>query len=255
MSAHIRVESGISAGTSYWIDRPVLRIGSDPQCDICLPSADLAPHALTVEFRNNTYRVYNRSGAPITIGRQVVQAGGNELWPADQMAALSGGLNMVLEVDGDSRPSPRPDSITRDNADTSDDVAIDAADSSQGTTAAKKSSSTMIQLGVIAFCLLGMGAFLTMNRGGGATTANRPTFDAIVKESLAASEGSAMRKLLPQLQYAQAAVVRGNAEVARVRFSRLRDRLVSQIDSLSGDSRKQAETALDYVEYQLSRLN
>ena len=52
MSAGIRVDSGVSAGTKYWIDRAVLRIGSDPQCDICLPSTELEPHAVTLEFRD-----------------------------------------------------------------------------------------------------------------------------------------------------------------------------------------------------------
>ena len=68
MSASIRIESGIAAGTNYWIDRPVLRIGSDPQCEICLPTAELAAHALTLEFRGGAYRAYNRASTPIFLG-------------------------------------------------------------------------------------------------------------------------------------------------------------------------------------------
>ena len=49
MPAGIRVDSGISVGTTHWIERAVLRIGSDPQCDICLPSTELDAHALTLE--------------------------------------------------------------------------------------------------------------------------------------------------------------------------------------------------------------
>ena len=63
MSASVRIESGIAAGTNYWIDRPVLRMGSDPQCEISLPSAELSPHALTLEFRGGVYRAYNRSSS------------------------------------------------------------------------------------------------------------------------------------------------------------------------------------------------
>src|SRR6478735_2232309 len=107
MSAKIRIESGISAGTSYWIDRPVLRIGSDPQCEFCLPSAELSPHTLTLEFRGGAYRVYNRGTSAVSIGRAVVQPGGAAAWEEGDTAQLPGGLQLVLEVDGDPRPSPR----------------------------------------------------------------------------------------------------------------------------------------------------
>jgi len=80
MPASVRVESGISAGTKYWIDRAVLRVGSDPQCDICLPSAELAPHALTLEFRDGNYRAYNRSSSPVSVGGSLVQPGASAVW-------------------------------------------------------------------------------------------------------------------------------------------------------------------------------
>ena len=96
MSAKIRIESGISAGTNYWVDRPVLRIGSDPQCEICLPSAELSPHALTLEFRGGTYRAYNRGTSAVTIGNATVQPGGVGAWAEDETAHLPGDLRLVL---------------------------------------------------------------------------------------------------------------------------------------------------------------
>ncbi len=121
MSANIRVESGISAGTKVWIDRPVLRIGSDPQCDVCLLSAELAPHAITLEFRDGNYRAYNRSQSPVNIGSTVVQPGANAVWQADDTLQLPGDLRLALEIDGDPRPAPRPDSQYDDGFD--DEVA------------------------------------------------------------------------------------------------------------------------------------
>ena len=115
MSASIRIESGIAAGTNYWIDRPVLRIGSDPQCDICLPTAELAPHALTLEFRGGNYRVYNRGTSPVTVGRSTLQAGANGLWNDGDSIVLPGNLQLRLAVDGDPRPSPRPESRMDDD--------------------------------------------------------------------------------------------------------------------------------------------
>jgi hypothetical protein len=252
MPAKIRVESGISAGTNFWIDRPVLRIGSDPQCEICLPSADLASHALTLEFRDGTYRAYNRCSAPINIGRVAVQPGTNAAWNGDQTVQLPGDLRLVLEIDGDPRPSPRPEARSDDGFAT-DDAApqrLEPAAAAEATT--KKSSSSMVQLAVIGLCILGMAAMLTM-RGGAdsAAAANRPSFESIVRDTLAEENDDVTRALLPRLQYAQAQLVRGNGQLARLHFQRLRDQLVRQREALSDDQRDGVERMLQYVEYQL----
>ena len=202
MPATVRVESGISAGTNFWIDRPVLRIGSDPQCEICLPSAELAPHALTLEFRDGNYRAYNRCASAINIGRMSVQPGTNAIWNGDQTVQLPGDLRLVLEIDGDPRPSARPETRRDDGF-----AAVDAEPERIDPTAAaespaKKSSSSMVQLAVIGLCILGMAAMLTM-RGGeeAATAANRPSFESIVRTTLATKEEDVTRSLLPRLQY------------------------------------------------------
>lgn len=250
MSASIRVQSGISAGTNYWIDRPVLRIGSDPQCEICLPTADLAPHALTLEFREGTYRAYNRGSSPVTVGAAVVQPGAIGIWREDQTVHLPGDLRLLLEIDGDPRPSPRPESHV-DDAYSGETVAAlaDAA----GAANAKKSSGALVQLGIIGFCVLGMGALLTMSGGSDTATEERPTFEAIVEQSLAKNE-DASGALLPRLQYAEAAIVRGHEELARERFLKLRDQLVRQKESLPVQDREGTEGMLNYVEYRLGQL-
>jgi hypothetical protein len=254
MPATIRVDSGISAGTNFWIDRPVLRIGSDPQCEICLPSADLAPHALTLEFRDGNYRVYNRCAAPINVGRAAVQPGTNAVWSGDQSIQLPGDLRLVLTIDGDPRPSPRPETRHDDEF-----AAVEAAPqlleprvAADSTT--KKASSTMVQLAVIGLCILGMAAMLTM-RGGddAASAANRPSFESIVRNTLAEENDDVTRALLPRLQYAQAALVRGNGRLARRHFLTLRDQLIRQRESLPDDQRQGVQRMLQYVEYQLGR--
>jgi hypothetical protein len=256
MSATVRVESGIAAGTSYWIDRPVLRIGSDPQCDICLPTADLAPHALTLEFRGGGYRVYNRSGSPVTIGSTAIQAGANAAWNDAERVVLPGNLQLVLAFDGDPRPSLRPES-QRDEDLVVDEASmpIDAAATPLDEAAAKKKSSkTMLQLGIIAACVLAMAALLTRGQGEETPAANRPTFDGIVRRALAKDAADPVRSFLPRLQYAQAASVRNNSRLAKSHFMKLRDQLARKIDSLPEKSRADAEQMLEYVEYRLSLL-
>jgi len=88
MSAEIIVQSGISAGTRYWIERPVIRIGSDPQADVCLPSSRIAPHALTVEFRDGNYRVHARDrSASVQVNGQLVEPGSAKPFAEPRLSA------------------------------------------------------------------------------------------------------------------------------------------------------------------------
>ena len=248
MPASISVESGISAGTNYWIDRPVLRIGSDPQCEICLPTADLAPHALTLEYREGNYRAYNRGSSPVAIGGVAVKPGASEIWPGDQMLQLPGDLRLVLKIDGDPRPTQRPDAWEGDRGAENEAASFgDAATDAQ--TPVKKSTGTLVQLGVIGLCILGMAAFLTMKPNPDAASPNRPTFESLVETALS-KEGRA-RTMLPRLQYAQAAVVRGHKELARERFLKLRDQLVKLNESPSKEEQDNLQPMLQYVEYRL----
>jgi hypothetical protein len=107
---------------------------------------------------------------------------------------------------------------------------------------------------VIGLCILGMAAMLTMRGGDEAgAAADRPSFDSIVRTTLDAERDSVTRALLPRLQYAQAALVRGNRSLARRHFLRLRDQLVRQRESLPEDQREGLQPMLQYVEYQLGR--
>ncbi len=254
MSAGIRVDSGISVGTIYWIDRAVLRIGSDPQCDISLPSTELEPHALTLEFRDGTYRVYNRCASPVSIGAAVVKPGANAVWRADETIQLPGDLRISLDVDGDPRPAPRPETRLDDGFDDdSRSLPSGGASAEAAGEAAKKSKGSLVQMGVIGICVLAMAGLLLMKKGDAESAAkDRPTFNDIVQASLTKDE--AHRDIIRRLQYAQAALVRGNSALARERFLKLRDQLVNHVDSLDARSQADAKTVLSYVEYRLGQL-
>src|SRR5262245_37436703 len=181
MSASIRVESGISAGTNFWIDRPVLRIGSDPQCDICLPSAELAPHALTLEFRDGNYRVYNRSASRVYVGSSIVESGTSTIWHDGDTIQLPGEVCVALEIDGDPRPAARAEGAPDDRlAEAGLPLAADGEPAeAAGVAKAKSSSKSWMQLAVIGVCVLALVGLLTMKNGGGekAAAADRPTFN------------------------------------------------------------------------------
>ena len=233
----------------------MLRIDSDPNCDICLLTADVSPHALTLEFRAKNYRVYNRGTEPVTVGSAVVPSGGNAVWNEEESVVLAG-MRLSLAIDGDPQPSPRPESRRDDELLIEDVGAPVAAASSPDDEAAakKKSSKTMVQLAVIGFCGLAMAALLTMGGGEDTAAADLPTFDDLVVTTLAKEPNNPLRALLPKLQYAQAALVRNNLNGARRSFLKLREQLMEQVKSLPKEKRHDAQQMLDYVEYRLSQL-
>lgn len=258
MSATIRVDTGISAGSRFWIDRPVLRVGSDPQCDVCLPSAELAPHALTLEFRDGNYRVYNRSASPVYVGSAIVESGTSAVWHDGETIQLPGELRVALDIDGDPRPAARPDG-TRDDgrADAGLPLAAEvAATDAAAAASAKSSSKSWLQLAVIGVCVVALVGLLTVKNGGEkAAAAGRPTFNQLVDES--SKKDATHQAIIRRLQFAQAAIVRygtKNNKRARERFAKLRDALVSHVDAVKGEQKADVERVLSYVEYQLGRL-
>ena len=232
----------------------MLRVGSDPQCEICLPTADLAPHALTLEFRSGTYRAYNRGSTPITLGSTTLQPGAAGVWNDGDALTLPGDLRLVLAFDGDPRPCPRPETRMDDGFDDDGSTTAGEAPIAMTPEAAKKAKSkSLMQLAVIGVCVVATGGLLMLNSGGTeAPSQNRPSFDAIVTSSL--KKDDTIRTLVQKLQFAQSFVVRGNNERAKLCFTELRDQLMRQMDSLPPADREDAQKIRDYVEMQLGQL-
>ncbi len=256
MPATIRIESGIAAGTNYWIDRPVLRVGSDPGCEICLPTADLPPHVLTLEFRGGVYRAYNRGGSPISLGRTTLQPGAVGQWDDGDMLILPGGQQLVLAIDGDPRPAPRPEPQSVAGYSYEPDLGAGEPAAALAPEAAKKANSkSLIQMAVIGLCVLGMGGLLLLNNmdtTAGPPAANRPTFSDIVTKSL--DQDEAVRTFVQKMQFAQSFVVRGHNDLAKTHFADLRDQLIRQTDSLPEADRKFADDIRQFAETQLGQL-
>jgi hypothetical protein len=237
----------------------VLRVGSDPGCEICLPTADLAPHALTLEFRGGVYRAYNRGASLINLGATTLQPGASGVWNDGDMLVLGGGQQLVLAIDGDARPSPQPDALIDDRY--SDAPAIMADDPSaaaapgSAAAATKSSSKSTMQLAVIAFCVVGMGGLLLLNQTGGPEAppaANRPSFDQIVRDSL--QKDDAIRTFVQKMQYSESFIVRGHSDLAKTGYGELRDQIMRRLDSLPEADRKDAEVIRQFAEMRLGQL-
>lgn len=102
MPAAIRVTTPNSPPLYQWIETEVIRIGSDRNNDIQI--AGLAPHVATVVFRNHEYLVANRTGEPLTLGRELVASGAEAVWHDRSELLLAGQVSLALVRHEDPRP-------------------------------------------------------------------------------------------------------------------------------------------------------
>ncbi len=239
MAARIVVQSGISSGASYWIERNVVRVGSDPTSDMVIPSPSVDPHALTVEFRQTEYRVYNRGSQQIVVGGQLLEQGQYTNWLDTDLLQMQGDVTLALELDADPSPTPKPIFDASDTLATPVTAHQEPANtppvahasqrraaSSLTAEASPGLSKTTVQLAVTGLCIVGCVLLLARHqlRGGVQDRIPAPELEEVVRSSLE-SDDSAASSLVDQLQLAEAAYIRGQKPLARERFRQLHDAL------------------------------
>jgi hypothetical protein len=280
MTARIIVQSGLSAGTVFWIHQSVTRLGSDPSMDLCLPSPDLDPHVLTIEFRSESYRVYNRGTQPVFMAEQCLSSGQSHLWLESELLELPDGQQLAIELDDDPSPGPPSHSfeifgnvageMQQEEPGSSNAKSLSRAPRSSANSfqddlpyspTHSQSSSKAGQLLVIAFCLI-LGGFLLLRhqfQANSSVAKSAPEFEQVVREALNAQQGIP-KALIGQLQYAEAAAAAGNRSTAFERYSHLRDTLMAtQLDvEWTPETTKEPQLILQQilllVEHRLSRL-
>lgn len=247
MTARIVVQSGTSAGNVFWIQRPVIRLGSDPSMDLCLPSPGLEPHVMTIEFRSTDYRVYNRGSQPFYIAELCLSPGQSHTWLESDLLELPDGQQLAIELDVDPSPGPasdpygvignlnaEPDSAAPREPQSKPHTANSGAPASQlqgpaaDATPQARSSGSSGQWLVIAFCII-LGGFLLLRhqfQANSSVATTAPEFEQVILDAIE-SQKSLPQGLIGQLQFAEAAAVAGNRPAAFERYSRLRDFLLT----------------------------
>jgi hypothetical protein len=250
MPASIAVTTGISKGTTFWIERPVMRIGSDG-CDLCLPSADLAAHAITLEYRGGVYHAHNKTNATYQLNRQPLASKQSGVWQFGQELVLAPDVVLVLTATGDPAPSARP---TTDNLYFPDEVEAKPAavnPSNEDEEPAAKPPKKIMELTVIVLCVVA-GAFLLL-RGQmkKPTQSDQPkvTFQQLVEDLQ-----PKYPRLVHRLQYTRAASLRGQTKEAIEGYEALADDLTEQADLAKDSVDAELAKALRYVIDQLDRL-
>lgn len=249
MYPRITIQSGISAGSTYRIERRVARIGSDPQSDVCLPTTDIPSHALTLEFRDESCLVYNRCRSQVVIGAQIVAPEQSAVWPETDILQLDGGIELLLDFDDEP--------VTPSMIDYDVDEAVEADDSDRGesgdlpvATAAKNSSKTVVQLAVTALCIVGCVLLLLRDQN-----RSKPTVQISLQEVVDANVGDSTQnhQLVQRVQFAESQRVRGRAKAATKEFQFIRDDLVGSQAESGGEAAEFQSKVLMFVQSRLEK--
>lgn len=256
MSASVKVLSGISSGTEYWIDRPVMRVGSDPAAEICILSADLSPHAITIEHRKGVYLVYLRSGDSARIDGQLVCAGQPAIWAPNHVLDLNGEHELLLRVAGDPAPSAKPAASNpwEGDPELADETHVSGRDpvSAEARPIQAVSRSRMASWLVTGICAAALMALLLVDPPRPAAGSTAFSFASVVQNAMKSPRTSPA--LVRRLQHAQAALIRGDRDAARQYFSDLRDDLLQQNDRFLAEHREPELAILAFVEQQLGSV-
>lgn len=245
MAARICIHSGIASGTTFWIERPVVRIGSDPSSDLCIPSSDVSSHALTVEYREGQYRVHNRSQSDLFVGGRVIEPHASRHWRESDLLELPDGVQLALELEGDGVPASKPlhglngseagyahqaaETATPHASPSRHEATPGASQEAQGESSPRKAKRGVLgPILITCLCLAGCVLLILRERGKSHSDhhAGKLNFAGAIRLAQAPNSGVA-DGVVHHLQWAEAAVLRGDRESARRRYRRARDRLLA----------------------------
>lgn len=260
MPARLVIKSGVVAGKEYPIQDEVLRIGSDSICELSLPDPGLAGHAVTLEFRDGSYFVHNRSDKLIRLNGQPLAVRAFRSWGVGQDLQLTEQLVLRLTIDGNAAPmkaqAPAPvrDARTPIQADT-----LQSPSPQSATGGSKNTGSYAI---IIVSCLLLAGYFMYYDSGDGpvdkAPQGKSPQqeFQELDEELSQDKRDSkagpdSIRFLLKEARIAQ---LRGQRSRARDKYGQIQQALLTRRNSDGSFARDLDERTWNFVLRQIRSL-
>ena len=249
MFARITIQSGVAAGTSHRIHRRVARVGSDPQTDVCLPSAEIPGHALTLEFREDSCFVYNRCRESVYIGTQVVEPEHVVEWPETDILQLAQGIELLLDFEDSESDDTFADYASAEISEQVDALTETAELESTIVQPAGNRLKTAMQLGVTILCLAGCALLLVHDQNRKSGPDSGPGFMEIISSAII--QRDVAPELIQRLQYAEAQRVRGREETANDEYKSIRDDLVAKLNGEDEVSEKRNAQILRFVQIRL----
>ncbi|MEQ8789189.1 MAG: FHA domain-containing protein [Pirellulaceae bacterium] len=243
MPAHIEVYYNGDETAEFWIEKPVLRVGSNESCDVLIRSSLVASHAATIQYRDGGYVVHNRTESPLMLAERTIAPGASESWQDRETLLVAPDVSVCLVIDGSAAPTRQ----ARDNTvlkayqqkreiERAEQQAIEEqkSDEQQAAGEAKQEKASLdpqLLVGgvcfVLALLMLGGIGFMLLKppaAQSGDPLATPPNIPA----ELLKYKSEMPSDLVIYLQEAQQAVQRGDATLARRRLHRLRAELARQ---------------------------
>lgn len=242
MSAQVFAEQNGSQSGDYWIDRNVFRVGSASDCEFQIPS--LPVHALTVQFSNGSYRVFNRTNSPVKIGDQQLMPMQPTIWSPSTPITL-GNTILRLIVEGDSSPSRKPVRVFSNEE--------RQASTKKTTTKTKKKRGLDMVLSciaIVAFAVFTATFYLGKSKGVDSTE----LFETLVVKLTEEESANRRAKMIREsLQEARMLSLRGDQEDAKLIYGNIRNLLLNDRQKSAEDLTPGEVFAYKFIRFELQR--
>jgi len=256
MPANIRIITGVGSGREHWIERAVTRIGSHPDCDLCLPSPDLAAHAVTIEFRNRAYVIHNRSERSIQVGQRSIEKQSQSVWAAGEKLVFPEVAELMLLVDRDPLPSPKPIVTETDPAplEQSDEEEVQVQEQ-PSVAKGGLSPKEIVQLAITIACVLGIIAIIVYKmfpQDSREPSVRIVKLSEVLGDRIKNTTDKGYAAMVDEVQEASVLKSKGDIAEATKKLTRVRTQLHERRNA-TGDLATEHEKRLyDYVASQLS---
>lgn len=250
MPVTLIVETENPANAGVHVLRGVDRIGSDAAMDVCLEGVE--PHALTVQSRDGSSHVFNRTARPLQVDRAKLPPGESLLWREGHCLRLGSDLKLRLEV-VETLPAATPPTGADPSAE--EEYADETAGASEGGKKRPQHSTLL----VCGFLLL-FGGYLFLGSSGSPAASTDARFTSLIDDLIAAPQDARLHRIRQSLQIAYGYETRGDRSSSVDEYSVTRRLLLQprrQSDPLAGirDVRETEERALAFVRERLGWLD
>ncbi|OAI46997.1 hypothetical protein AYO44_10335 [Planctomycetaceae bacterium SCGC AG-212-F19] len=252
MGAVITVLSGAAAQREFRVEAEVLRIGSDPACDIVLPDAGLAGHVATLESRDGGYVVYNRGGGVLRLDNVVLPARSFKPWQAGQTLKVSEAVALKLDIRAEA-PAARRAAVAPASGNSVVGSAKETAASAPAPSPAKRMQQYVILgvIGVVGVIVL----FMDSPTPGAAKPAAgaRNKFTELMAECQREYRGN---DLIQQVvQEARIAALRNDVARARVLYGQVLETLLPRRDASGNFPRALEQQIWNFASEELDKVH
>lgn len=241
MPAKLQVQGGRFHGKQYWIEEDVIRIGGDPSCNLVIP--ECAPHAVTLQYRQGEYWVFNRVGEEVRINGRDLSSTDAVVWDSAEHLQVAADVDLKLLVEGRSAPSSAPVRPIEGFEDEDDEDEMP-----------QQEAKMAVPLAILAGCTLLILAMLFDASGdnGPARIPEHQQFEQLVASLAAPTQGSGGESIGSLLQRARYHELRKDYDEAMLCYKTVRDLLMRHRESDGSFASRSHSDAYQFVKTRMT---